>query len=123
MNNKGYSTKEKNFKKDNDNEINIGKLGSNKHILSILKDTIITEEGMNNSAPPKRRKSQLKKRLNKKNKTSLIKKDSEANSNNNSFENKEEPGQYQIQMKKEFNEGIERIPDRKKSMKNLNLNF
>ena len=59
----------------------------------------------------------------KKNKTSLIKKDSEANSNNNSFENKEEPGQYQIQMKKEFNEGIERIPDRKKSMKNLNMNF
>ena len=26
-------------------------------------------------------------------------------------------------MKKEFNEGIERIPDRKKSMKNLNMNF
>ena len=123
MNNKGYSIKEKNFEKDNDNEINIGKLGSNKHILSILKDTIIAEEGMNNSAPPKRRKSHLKKRLNKKNKTSLIKKDSEANSNNNSFENKEEPGQYQIQMKKEFNEGIQKIPDRKKSMKNLNMNF
>ena len=119
MSNKGYAIKE--------NEKNITKRGSNKHILSLIKDSnSIEQEEINNSAPPPKN-SKLKKKSNnkpnKKFKASLIKKDSESFSKKNSFENKDEPGQYQIQIKKDFNEGVIRVPDRKKSMKNLNLNF
>ena len=123
MNNKGYSIEENNSEKEKEKEINIQKLGSNKHMITMLKETI-DNEGVNNSAPPKRRKSKTK-RFSKQSKTLLksIKEDSDANSKKNSFGNEKEPGQYQIQMKKDFNEGVEKIPDRKKSMKNLNLNF
>ena len=68
-------------------------------------------------------KKKLNNKFNKKFKASLIKKDSESFSKKNSCENKDEPGQYQIQIKKDFNEGVIRIPDRKKSMKNFSLNF
>ena len=118
MNNKGYSIEENNSEKEKEKEINIQKLGSNKHMITMLKETI-DNEGVNNSAPPKRRKSKTK-RFSKQSKTLLksIKEDSDANSKNNSLGNEKEPGQYQIQMKKDFSEGVEKIPDRKKSMKN-----
>ena len=122
MNNKGYSVEDNNSEKEK--EINVKKLSSNKHMLSIIKEPI-DNEGINNSAPPKKRKSKSKKRFSKQSKTLLkaIKEDSDANSKKNSFENDNEPGQYQIQIKKDFNQGIEKMPDRRTSMKNLNINF